>query len=92
MKRRLAIIIIITMLLSLALPLAYAWQIERPWHDQIINGLVENKNTDAAAAVGLTINVDHYYEPPNDEGNDFIGMNITMTTNSKEGIEYDVRT
>lgn len=60
--------------------------------DQIIDSLVENTNLDNAAAVDLTVGVDHYYEPPNDEGNDFIGMNITMTTNSKEGIEYDVRT
>ncbi|MDH5447802.1 MAG: hypothetical protein OEX01_02205 [Candidatus Bathyarchaeota archaeon] len=64
MKRTLTIIMIIAMLLSLALPLAYAWQIERPYRTQIINGLVENNNTEDAVSVGLGINVNQYNEGP----------------------------
>ncbi|MDH5447589.1 MAG: hypothetical protein OEY24_00020 [Candidatus Bathyarchaeota archaeon] len=77
-------------LLSLTLPLAYAWQIERPYRTQIINGLVENNNTEDAASVGLGVNVNQYNEGPfNYENDDFIGMNVTMTANSRMDIEYE---
>ncbi len=89
MKKTLAAIITTIILLSLVLPLAWAWQIERPYHTVDILDFVENSNTNNEASVGLGVSIDKYIENFQDYGGaDFINMNVSMTANSRMGITY----
>jgi len=88
MKKTLAAIITIIILLSQALPLAWAWQIERPYRDMDIHDLVENSNTNNEASVGLGVWVDDYDENAGLYGADYVEMNVSMTANSRMGITY----
>jgi hypothetical protein len=91
MKKTLAAIITIIILLSQALPLAWAWQIERPYRDMDIHDLVDNCNTNDEASVGLGVWVDDYDENAGLYGGaDCVEMNVSVAANSRTGITYDM--
>lgn len=82
--------ILLTVLLMQTFPLAWAWQIERPYTDEEITDRVENSYTDGYASVGIGAAIDDYDEgAAKYGGSDYISMNVSMTANSRKGITYD---
>jgi len=79
-------------LIGILLNPALAWQIERPWRgsgmDYQLPPRTENSSTDGIASVGLGVNPWKYEEGTSPEGTDVVGLNVSMTANSRKHITY----
>jgi hypothetical protein len=85
-------LILTTLLFILVLQtvsIAYAWEIERPAYDIDIKERRENAYTNGEASVGIGVAIDDYDEGAADYGgDDYVTLNVSMTANSRMGIEY----
>jgi len=89
-KKLLASLLLLVLLLSL-LRSVLAWEIERPLGYVTISKRTENCTTDGMTSVGLGMSINAYFENcPDWGGDDVLSLNVTMNSNTRAGITYDV--
>jgi len=87
MKKLLTIVVAMLLLLQMVF-LSWAWEIERPSMDIDIKERTESACTNGEASVGLGICIDDYDENAGEYGGDYVALNVSMTANSRMGIQY----
>jgi hypothetical protein len=75
------LLVIVTLM---TIPAAYAWDMERPGQDLSIYQRTESARTDYNASIGLGVSITRLFK--DSDGDDVVGLNVSMTANSRIGI------
>lgn len=91
--RKIIVPLLLTLLISQMVSVCLAWKIERPSDKISIGDRIAKCDTNGEVSAGIGVAIDQYIADYGRYGGaDTVDMNITMTTNSRNGITYFVET